>query len=279
MRTKQQDRPAAAGPRVHLLSVLTLGILGLFMLSVVALLVADLSYRRLALATFADLLASAEIRSAIKLSLISSVLTLAAVMLVAVPSGYALSRYHFPGRVLADALVDLPIVLPPVVVGVSLLIFFASAPGNWIERAVESAGLSLQSILGIVLCQFFISVSYAIRAAKAAFDDVSRRLEDIALTLGCTPWQTFRRVTLPLARNGLVAGAVMAWARGIGVFGPLMVFVGTTRFKVETMPTRIYLELSIGRIENALAMSVMMLAMAGAALVAVHWLAPGRKWT
>jgi molybdate transport system permease protein len=130
-----------------------------------------------------------------------------------------------------------------------------------------------------VLCQFFISVSYAIRAAKAAFDDVSRRLEDIALTLGCTPWQTFWRVTLPLARNGLVAGAVMAWARGIGVFGPLMVFVGTTRFKVETMPTRIYLELSIGRIENALAMSVMMLAMAGAALVAVHWLAPGRKWT
>jgi len=96
--------------------------------------------------------------------------------------------------------------------------------------------------------------------------------------LGCSQWQAFRRVTLPMARNGLVAGGIMAWARAIGVFGPLMVFIGTGA-RVQVMPTSIYLELSIGNIETSLVIALVMVLLASVALALVHRLAPGRQWT
>lgn len=243
-----------------------------FLIAVIGLIVADLLYTDLS--TICNLFRSREVLAAIRLSAVTSVLTLGLVVLVSVPVGYALSRYKFPGRTLADTIVDLPIVLPPVVIGVSLLVFFTTLPGRWIE----SMGFSPHSMAGIVLCQFFVSVSYAVRSAKAAFDGVDQRLEHLALTLGCTHGQAFRKVALPMARNGLVAGAIMAWARALGVFGPLMVFVGSIRMKTEVMPTTVYLELTIGRIEVALAVAIVMVAMAGVALVTIHWLAPGRRW-
>ena len=126
--------------------------------------------------------------------------------------------------------------------------------------------------------QFLVSVSYCIRAVKASFDEVDKELEDVALTLGCTPFQCFRRITMPLAVNGLIAGCVMAWARAIGVFGPLMVFVGTS-VRVQVMPTAMWLELSIGNIEKSFVIALIMVAIAGMALVLVHWLVPGRKWS
>ena len=128
------------------------------------------------------------------------------------------------------------------------------------------------------MCQFLVSASYGIRAAKAAFDGVDRRLEDLALTLGCTQMQAFRKVALPLARNGIVAGAIMAWARAVGVFGPLMIFAGAVRMKTEVLPTTIFLELSIGRVEVAIAVAIAMLTMAAIALILIHSLAPGRRW-
>jgi len=163
-----------------------------------------------------------------------------------------------------------------VVVGVSLLIFFRTALGRWIEGL---PGLQfVYTPKGIVLCQFLLSASYGIRAAKSAFDGADERLERLALTLGCTHGQAFRMVALPMARSGLVAGAVMAWARALGVFGPLIVFVGAVRMKTEVMPTTVYLELSIGRIEPALAVSLLMLAIALLALTSIHWAGGSRRW-
>ena len=107
---------------------------------------------------------------------------------------------------------------------------------------------------------------------------MDRRLEDLALTLGCTRGQAFWRVSLPMARNGIVAGAIVAWAHAVGLFGPLMIFAGTTRMKTEVLPTTVALELSIGRIEVALAVSLVMLAAAAVALVLVHSLAGSRRW-
>jgi len=257
---------------VHSLSVVSTGFLALFLAAILALVIADVGYTDLE--TVAGLFRSREVVSAMRLTAITSLLTLVLVVLFAVPAGYALSRYRFPGHALADTVVDLPIVLPPVVIGVSLLVFFATAPGRWLE----GMGFRTHSVAAIVLCQFFVSASYAIRSAKAAFDGVDRRLENVALTLGCTRAYAFRTVTLPIARDGLIAGAVMAWARAVGVFGPLMVFVGSIRMKTEVMPTTIYLELTIGRIEVALAVALIMLAMAATALCLIHWLAASRRW-
>jgi len=269
----EADRGPVAGPRIHPLSVLSVGFACVFVLFVVTLLVADLLFTDLG--SFREALGTPAILAAMKLSLITSGASLLLVVLFAVPVGYALSRYRFPCHVVVETLVDLPIVLPPLVIGVSLLVFFNTPVGRFIE------GLGLRfvyTVPGIILCQFLVSASYGIRAASAAFGSVDRRLEQVALTLGCTQGGAFRRVSLPLARSGIVAGAIMAWARAVGVFGPLMIFAGSVRFKTEVMPTTIFLELSIGRIEVALAVALVMTLMATIALIAIHALAPGKRW-
>ena len=288
-RKHRQDHPPTVGPRANPLSVVSLALLGAFVLIVAVLLVADLLYlvgRGVTLGDFWRILTSAEVAAAVRLSLITSLVTLVLVMIFAVPIGYALSRYRFfghslPGKIihaLLDTIVDVPIVLPPVVIGLSLLAFFGTPIGGMIKAALSKGDWTLVSGIGIVLCQFLVSISYCIRATKASFDSVDRSLEHVALSLGCSQWGAFRRVTLPLARSGLVAGGIMAWARAIGVFGPLMVFVGTSP-RVQVMPTTMWLELSIGDIETSLVVALLAVLMAGAALAVVHWLLPGKKWT
>ena len=279
------ERPEApsspAGRRVHLLNAVSASVLAIFIVGILALVVADVWYVSRAGLTPGDawkILTAPDVLRSVRMSLVTSLATLLLVLLVSVPAGYALSRLRFPGHALANALVDAPIVLPPVVVGVSLLAFFGTPVGEWIKAGLRSAEWSLASGIGIVICQFLMAVSYSIRANKAGFDSVDRRLEEVALSLGCSPLQAFFRVTLPLARASVLAGSVMAWARAIGVFGPLMVFVGTGP-RVAVMPTQIWLELSVGNIEVALAVAMVMLGMAGAALALVHLLSPGRSWT
>jgi len=182
--------------------------------------------------------------------------------------GYALSRYRFPGHVLVDTIVDLPIVFPPLVAGLTLLVFFSqTSVGRWIE----SMGMEFVfQPKGIVLCQFVVSASFAIRSAKSAFDEVDQRLENVALTLGCTQWGGFFRVSLPLAANGVLSGAILAWARAFGIFGPLMIFVGSFRGRTEVLSTTIYLEQSVGNLEVALAVALLLIGVALVSLVAIR---------
>ncbi len=269
-----------AGRKVNLLAVVTLGFLSLFVLIILLLVASDFAYlgaRGLSVGDVWEILTSPDVSGAIRMSFITSLITLGLVVVFSVPIGYALSRYRFPAHSIVNTIVDVPIVLPPVVIGVSLLAFFGTSLGEAVKTGLKAAGWSLVSAAGIVLCQFLVSISYSIRATKASFDSVDRRLEHVAMSLGCSQWGAFWRVTIPLASNGIIAGSVMAWARAIGVFGPLMVFVGTSP-RVMVMPTAIWLELSVGNIEVSLAVALVMLGMSGAALVAVHWLAPGRKW-
>jgi molybdate transport system permease protein len=269
-----------SGPRMTALNVVSLGFLALFVIWIGSLIYADLSYlhrNNLSLGTVWEILGAPDVLSSIRLSLFSSLVTLGLVIFFSVPIGYALSRHRFPGHSVVNTMVEVPIVLPPVVIGVSLLAFFATPFGEFLKDALKWGGWSLTSAIGIVLCQFLMAVPYAIRMNKASFDSADRRLEHVAMSLGCTQWQAFRRVTLPLARNGLIAGSVLAWARAIGVFGPLMVFVGTSP-RVMVMPTKIWLELSIGKVEVSLAVAMIMLLIAGVALVVVHRLTPGRTW-
>jgi len=174
-------------------------------------------------------------------------------------------------------LVIVPIFLPPVVVGVSLLAFFGFGFGSEIKHALNGAGISLVSWIGIVMCQYVICMSYGIRSVKAAFDISIQGLEEVAYTLGCSQWQAFWKISLPLARPGVIAGCILVWARGIGVFGPLMVFVGTGP-RVQVMPTMMWLELSVGNIEVSLAIALIMLVMAGLGLAVVHVLVRDRSF-
>ena len=213
-------------------------------------------------------LRSSFIRHALWMSLWTSFATALLALLFAVPMGYSLSRFRFPGRCVVDAIVDLPIIFPPLVAGLTLLVFFSqTAFGRWIE---SNLGEFVFQPKGIVLCQFLVSASFAIRSAKIAFDDVDRRYENVALTLGCTRWGSFRRVSLPLALNGIIAGGVLTWARAFGLFGPLMIFVGSFRGKTEVLSTTIFLEQSVGNLEVALAVALLMILVAVMALTIIH---------
>ncbi|MBM4025742.1 MAG: ABC transporter permease subunit [Planctomycetes bacterium] len=267
------------GRRLNGLSVLCGGMLVFCLLVVVGLVTADLFYlasRDLPPADIWRLFTGRAVMRAMKLSLLTSLGTLALVVVTAIPAGYALSRFRFPGRALANALVDVPIFLPPVVVGVSLLAFFGFGLGSSVKQALAGLGISLVSWIGIIMCQYVMTMSYGIRSIKAAFDAAPRDLEQVACTLGCSPWQAFWRVSLPLARPGVIAGCILVWARGIGVFGPLMVFVGTGP-RVQVMPTMMWLELSVGNIGVSLAIAVIMLALAGTGLTVVHFLLGDRS--
>jgi molybdate transport system permease protein len=242
-------------------------VLAVFVIFALFLIIADALY--IDRAALLGVLRNRHVGRALYLSVVTSLSTVIISMLFAVPIGYVLTRHRFPGRLLADTIVDLPIVFPPLVAGLTLLVFFSqTAVGRWIE-----GGLGLEFVFqpkGIVLCQFVVSASFAIRSAKTAFDDVDPRLERVALTLGCTRWGGFWRVTLPLAAGGLTAGAILTWARAFGIFGPLMIFVGSMQGETEVLSTRIYLEQSVGNLEGALVVALLMILVALVALVTIR---------
>jgi len=262
-RTHLQTNRKVRSYSERLFITFTTGTLLFYLIIIVALLIGNILY--VDFPTFWQTLRSKEIQFAIKLSCISSLITVLLSLFIGIPAGYALSKYRFPGITLVDTIVDIPIVLPPLIMGISLLVFFRTPVG----RAIENSGFRfVYTAPGVVLAQFVVACSFAIRTIKAAFDSVDRRYEEVAMTLGCSHRQAFFKVSLPLAKNGVIAGGVFAWARAIGEFGPIMVFSGTTRFKTEVLPTSIYLELSVGRIEAALSIAILMIIIAMATLIA-----------
>lgn len=240
-------------------------VVGYFVLGWLTLFAADIGYTTWP--ALQEVLQAKEIRAALWLSIWTTSATVLLGLAFAVPMGYALSRFQFRGHVLVDSIVDLPIILPPLLVGLSLLVFFQTRTGSFIE----DAGLKFVfQQKGIVLCQFLASASFGIRAVKLTFDGIDPRLEHVAMTLGSTRAGAFFRVALPLARRGIITGAILIWTRAFGIFGPLMVFVGAVRMRTEVLPTTIYLEQSVGRIEVALAVAVLMLLLAAVGLIAIR---------
>ncbi len=225
----------------------------------------------------------------IMLSLVSCTMSSLFALLLAVPVGYLLSRGRFAGKSLLDAALDIPIVLPPMVVGLCLLIFFQTRAGKFLDEALpdamRSSGLDVwltgkpfppgtrtftYTVFGVLLAQFVIGAAFAVRTMRGVFDHLSSRPEDVAMTLGCTRGQAVRMVTLPAARRGMFAAFSIAWARSLGEFGPILVFAGSTRMKTEVLSTSVFLELTVGRLEAAIAVSLLMVVLALAVLVAVR---------
>lgn len=246
-------RPPRDWPFLAGLAILS----GVYVLLIVAMLVADLSFTTPGHLWRA--LASPEIQYSIKLSLLTCTLTTLLSLWIAVPTGYLMSRHRFPGQRIMDAILDIPIVLPPLVMGLSLLILFQTSLGRAIQRVVPVT----YAIPSVVLAQFAVACAFAVRTMLVTFDQISPRCEQVALTLGCNRSQAFWRVALPEARRGILTAATLSWARALGEFGPILVFSGATRMRTEVLPTTVFLELSIGNIEAAVAVSLIMI---GAAL-------------
>jgi molybdate transport system permease protein len=205
-----------------------------------------------------------EVLTALKLSLVTSFISSILAMTVAIPSAYALSRYRLPFRSLIDTVIDLPIVIPPLIAGISLLIFFNQMGfGIQLEKWLRV----VYSQRGIVVAQFFIASAFCIRATKAAIDQVNPRFESVARSLGCGPVRAFWQITLPLAKTGLMAGWIMTWARAMGEFAPIMVFAGATPLYTAVLPVTAFLNLSVGNIETSVAVTVLMIVIASVTLL------------
>lgn len=181
-----------------------------------------------------------QVQQAIGLSLRTSTWATLLAVLLGTPVAYLLARREFPGRLLLDNLVDLPIVLPPAVAGLSLLLVFGRQ--GWVGAPLADLGLRITfTELAVVIAQTFIAVSLFIRAASIGFAGVEPELEDAAAIDGATLWQTFTRITMPLARRAVLTGVALAWARALGEFGATIIFAGNFPGRTQTMPLAIYI--------------------------------------
>ena len=240
---------------------------GLYLFFLVAMLGATASYTTPG--KLVEALGKREIQHSIVLSLITCTVTALLSLLLAVPVGYLLARARFPGKHWVEAALDIPIVLPPMVMGLCLLILFQTPLGKFVENATVTF---TYTVYGVVLAQFTIGAAFAVRTMRHTFDHLSARPEDVAMTLGCTRAKAVWLVTLPSARRGMFAAASVAWARSLGEFGPILVFAGATRMKTEVLPTTVWLELSVGNLEAAVAVSLLMVGCAMVVLAAVKWM-------
>lgn len=239
------------------------GLSACFVLLIVLLIAADLMFT--SVDEFRKALLKPEIQAAFRLTILSCTLAALMSIWVGTPLGYLLSRFRFPGRWLVDTLVDIPIVLPPLVLGLSLLIMFHLSIGDWqLERWLrDDVGFPITYRWpAVVLAQFSVACAFAVRTMRVTFDQINPRAEDVARTLGCTRAQAFLQIALPQAWRGMITAATISWARALGEFGPILVFAGATRMRTEVLSTTVFLELSIGQLDAAVAVSLLMVAMA-----------------
>ena len=209
------------------------------------------------------------IRLSLKVAIVGVVLTLP----VAFGLAYVLARGRFPGRILLDAIVHLPLVLPPVVTGWILLILFGrTGPiGGWLDRIF---GVTLMfRWTGAALAAAVMALPLMVRAIRLSIEAVDRRLEGAARSLGASPWRAFRTITLPLSLPGVWAGLVLGFARSLGEFGATISFVSNIPGQTRTLPIAIYTALQLPDGESAVVrLALVSVALSLGALVASEWL-------
>ncbi|MCO5176115.1 MAG: ABC transporter permease [Thermomicrobiales bacterium] len=197
------------------------------------------------------------VRQALTLSVVTTCISLALVLVLGTPVAYLLARYRFRGHQLLDTLVDLPMVLPPAVAGVALLMAFGRR--GVLGPFLSDIGIEIPfTTLAVVIAQTFVAVPFYVRSARAGFESIDPGLEEVAGTLGASRMTIFRTVTIPLALPALLGGAVMAWARALGEFGATLMFAGNFAGRTQTMPLAIYQTLESGKLDSALALSIIL---------------------
>jgi molybdate transport system permease protein len=212
--------------------------------------------------------------SALRLSALTSAASLMVIILIGTPAAYVLARSTFPGKRLLDTLIDVPLALPPVVVGVALLLVFGRL--GLIGRWLQPLGIEIAfTTLAVVLAQVFVAAPFYVRSAKIGFTRIDPELEEIAVTLGASMWQTLRYVTLPLAWPALVGGAVLSWARALGEFGATIMFAGNFTGRTQTMPLAIMTALE-SDLQTAIVLATLLVIATFVALFLFRWI--GRRF-
>ncbi len=208
---------------------------------------------------------------ALVLSATTSLTSLLVIIGLGTPLAFLIARRSFRGKTVLETLIDMPMVMPPAVAGLALLMAFGrrGVLGSWLDDAGIRIGFTTTAV---IFAQIFVSSPFYVRSGRAAFSRVDRNMEDAAADLGASPWRVLRSVTLPLAAPGLMAGAVLAWARAVGEFGATIMFAGNLPRQTQTLPLAIYGRYEAGDLETSLAMALILLVSSFLVLVSVRGL-------
>ncbi len=213
---------------------------------------------------------------ALRLSLMTSAITTITVVIMGTPIAYVSARFHYFGKELADSLIDLPVIMPPAVAGIALLVAFGRM--GIVGHFLNGPGISIAfTTLAVIIAQVFVSSPFYIRQARTSFEDVDLAFENAARTLGASRVYTFFHVILPIAMNGLISGAIMAFARSIGEFGATIMFAGNFQGRTQTMPLAIYTAMQ-GDLDVSICLAIILVAFSFAVIFLVKTLTRKRVY-
>ena len=205
---------------------------------------------------FIESLFSSELAYSIWLTISTSVVSATLVIIVCIPMAYSLSRFDFPGKWIFRIILDIPMALPEIVVGIALLMFL----GNYgIGGFLNSLGITLVfNSVGIIIAQFLVALPYAIKMLHSTFNYIDRRYEFVSRSLGYSDVDTFFNITLPLSKQGLFATIIISLARCIGTFAAVLFVGGGILQKTDTLSITMYLHLSTGNMDLAITAGIIL---------------------
>lgn len=269
------DRPAPAGSRPGSLGGRSLAVIAALFALFLGLPVVTLVARAVVDGSLATAIVSPVVIDALRLSLVTTVISLAITVSLGLPLAFVLARRRFRGKGLVEAFVDLPIVLPPSVAGLALLLVLGRR--GLLSGPLEVLGISVAfSTVAVILAQTFVSAPFFIRSARTGIASVARDLEDAARVDGASEVELFRSITVPLASATLAAGLVMTWARSLGEFGATIMFAGNFEGRTQTLPLVVYSEFQAGSLDSSIAAAAILVLAAFGVLVAVRVFRWGR---
>lgn len=245
------------------LALLPLAILVIFIIGSLASLIMQIDG-----AMLLALISEPEIHFAIKLSLLTSLISLCLALIIGIPAAWAMSRIHFPAKRFIDLILDLPMVTPPLVVGIGLLLLLGRE--GLVGSFVPTLANMLFSPVGIVIAQTYVASAIITRSASAAFKSLDPAYLTTAFNLGLSPLKTLILIEIPLIWRMLLSGCVLALARALGEFGATLMLAGATRLKTETLPIAIYLNIASGDFSLAIASALILIVLAGLLLLLLH---------
>ena len=216
------------------------------------------------LAHLGEAVTSAEVLFSLRMSVVTSTISTTICLVLAMPTAYAFTSTNMPFKRAAETLLQLTMSLPYILLGVALLLMFSSPAG----KALRDIGFAVVfQPTGIVFAQLIVNLPFSIRMIRTAFGDVNPRMEFVAKTLGASSFTAFRTIVLPICRNAIISTFVLTWARGMGEFGATLMLVGVTRMRTETLSGNVYLAISSGNTDMAMATAMIMLIVSAVTLV------------
>jgi molybdate transport system permease protein len=235
--------------------------------------VAALVVRALVDGSLARAITARVVIDALSLSLLTTAASLVLTVALGLPLAFVLARRRFRGVALLEAVVDLPIVLPPAVAGLALLLVFGRR--GILGAPLDELGIGVPfTTVAVVLAQTFVAAPFFIRSARTGIAGVDRDLEDSARVDGASEARLFRSITIPLAASSLAAGLVMSWARALGEFGATIMFAGNVEGRTQTLPLLVYGEFQGGDLDVSIAAAAILILAATGVLLSVrafHW--------